>query len=158
MAVDKKVWWFIGGVLGLLGLSQIAKVSSLPTKVLIDLSYSWQGLSLVVTATIKNPVGQSIAVKYPFVKVAFQGNVIGSNNPSADMVVIPANGTQRIAIPIGFNLVNLLVSAPDVYYSYTQKTKVKLDIIVETGIQTALGVQEFTKTDTYSSIVGINGK
>lgn len=146
--MDKRILWGFGLIGGIYVISKLAKVAAVPSNILVDLSYGWEGLSLVVNANIKNPVGQSVTITKPFVTIKSAGNVVGSTDPSAELVQIPANGSVKIPIKIGFNLVQLALTSPDFYNAIVKKQPLTLEIKLVSGLQTPIGIQEFGKTET----------
>ena len=85
-------------------LARIAKSIVIITRSDFDKS----SIQYVVHISFKNPVSQSIRVKYPFVKLSYQGTTLASSVPSNQVITIPANGTVEATLRIDFDKEKLL--------------------------------------------------
>ena len=108
-----------------------------------------QRLEYVVNATVKNPVSQAITIKYPFVRLAYQGTVVASSQPKADKVRIPANGQVSFQLRIGFDRQQVIRMAPGVATILLSGGKVELDAATLTGLVTPFSVIEFSKLQKF---------
>ena len=60
-------------------------------------SIKWDGLTIRIDVTLKNPTMSSLKIKYPFVKVLFKEKVIGTSKVMSQDITIPAHGEAKIS-------------------------------------------------------------
>lgn len=99
----------------------------------LDLS----GITIRVDAKIKNPSSGGLRIKYPFVKLSYKGNVIGSSQVIDKDITIATFGEVNIAaIIINIPLNDLFSVAMDLLKA---GTGVKIGIKIMTTVYTAFG-------------------
>ncbi len=57
---------------------------------------SWDGLTIKVDVQLKNPTKGSFSLKFPFVKIIYKGNTVGSSQVVDRDIKIPAYGEVMI--------------------------------------------------------------
>jgi hypothetical protein len=99
----------------------------------LDLS----GITVRVDAKIKNPTEGSLKIKYPFVKLSYKGDTVGSSQVINQNITIPKFGEANIeAIMITIPLLGLLSTGADLLKSIKSSTGVKIGVTVITTIYT----------------------
>lgn len=134
-----------GGATWAIRLNRIAKEVVIITRSDFDKA----NFQYIVHVSIKNPVSQSIRVKYPFVRLNYQDKVIASSVPSNQVLTIPANGTSETTLRIAFDRDKLLSAAPSVATTLLAGGKVSLTATTLSGLVTLLGTTEFSKAETW---------
>ena len=135
----------VGGVTWLNRLGQIAKQIVVEQRS----DFDRKRMEYIVNATVKNPVSQAITVKYPFVRLAYQGTVVASSQPKADKVRIPANGQVSFQLRIGFDREQVIRMAPGIATLLLAGGKVELDAVTLSGLITPVSTIEFSKTQKF---------
>ncbi|MDO9185882.1 MAG: hypothetical protein Q7W13_07715 [Bacteroidia bacterium] len=99
----------------------------------LDLS----GITVRIDAKIKNPTEGSLKIKYPFVKLSYKGDTVGSSQAINQNITIPEFGEANIeAIMIHIPLIGLLSVAIDLANSIKSGAGVKIGIKIITTIYT----------------------
>lgn len=99
----------------------------------LDLS----GITVRIDAKIKNPTEGSLKIKYPFVKLSYKGDTVGSSQVINQNITIPEFGEANIeAIMIHIPLIGLLSVAIDLANSIKSGAGVKIGIKIITTIYT----------------------
>jgi hypothetical protein len=57
---------------------------------------TWNAITIKVNVLLKNPTKGSFAIRYPFVKIDYKGNTLGSSQAVAKQIKIPAYGEAII--------------------------------------------------------------
>ena len=97
------------------------------------------GITIRVDAKIKNPTEGSLKIKYPFVKLSYKGDTVGSSQVVNQDITIPKFGEANIeAIMITIPLLGLLSAGVDLLTSIKSATGVKIGITIITTIYTAI--------------------
>ena len=97
------------------------------------------GITIRVDAKIKNPTEGSLKIKYPFVKLAYKGETVGSSQVVNQDITIPKFGEANIeAIMIKIPLMGLLSAGLDLLTSLKSGAGVKIGITIITTIYTAI--------------------
>ena len=108
----------------------------------IDLS----AVTIRVDLQVKNPTRTSLNIKYPFVRLSYQDNSIGSSQAVDQDIVLPANGEAQIEnILISIPMLNLLSSAGKVLTALQNKETVQLQIDTLTSIDLKIKKVPFSK-------------
>jgi hypothetical protein len=101
----------------------------------LDLS----GITIRVDAKIKNPTEGSLKIKYPFVKLSYKGDTIGSSQSIDQDITIPKFGEANIdAIMINIPLTGIFSLAMDLLKALKSGTGVKIGVKIMTTIYTPL--------------------
>lgn len=99
--------------------------------------FDLSGMTVRVDAKIKNPTEGSLKIKYPFVKLSFKGNTVGSSQAINQDITIPKFGEVNIeAIMINIPIMNIVTVAFDMGKSIKSGTGVKIGIKIITTIYT----------------------
>jgi len=99
--------------------------------------FDLSGMTVRVDAKIKNPTEGSLKIKYPFVKLSFKGNTVGSSQAVNQDITIPKFGEVNIeAIMINIPIMNIVTVAFDMGKSIKSGTGVKIGIKIITTIYT----------------------
>jgi hypothetical protein len=97
------------------------------------------GITIRVDAKIKNPTEGSLKIKYPFVKLSYKGETVGSSQVVNQDITIPKFGEANIeAIMIKIPLMGLLSAGLDLLTSLKSGAGVKIGITIITTIYTAI--------------------
>lgn len=97
------------------------------------------GITIRVDAKIKNPTEGSLKIKYPFVKLSYKGDTVGSSQVVNQDITIPKFGEANIeAIMIKIPLMGLLSAGLDLLTSLKSGAGVKIGITIITTIYTAI--------------------
>lgn len=102
-------------------------------------SIGWDGLVIRVDVLMKNPTKGSFSIKFPFVKIAYKGNTIGSSQAIDKDINIPAYGEAVIdkilvQVPVSsvfsvvFTLIKALYNKEAVKLTVTTMTTVNIQI------------------------------
>ena len=103
----------------------------------------------LVAVTIKNPVSESIRIKYPSVRLSCGGSVISSSDPKPDVITIPANGKVTFNLETELNWLQLALTLPSVGLAYKAGKGVALDMVVYSGLVTSLGTAEWSRPSVW---------
>jgi len=109
------------------------------------------GITIRVDAKIKNPTEGSLKIKYPFVKLSYKGETVGSSQVVNQDITIPKFGEANIeAIMIKIPLMGLLSAGLDLLTSLKSGAGVKIGITIITTIYTAISSfpYEYTQEQT----------
>jgi hypothetical protein len=109
-------------------------------------SIGWDGIIIRVDVLMKNPTKGSFSIKFPFVKIAYKNETIGSSQAIDKDIKIPAYGEALIdkilvQVPVSsvFSLVFTLIK------SLYNKETVTLTVTTMTTINIGLAKIPFTK-------------
>ena len=101
------------------------------------LSLKISGLMVRINAKIKNPTDGTLKIKYPFVKLAYKGDTVGSSQVINQDITIPKYGEANIeGIMINIPLTGIFSVAMDLLKSLKTGAGVKVMIKVVTTIYT----------------------
>ena len=113
--------------------SLAARLVSVPSAKIhkVDLS----GLTIRVDVQLKNPTLMGFKMQYPFIKMQYAGDTIGSSSPVNKTISIPPNGEAKIeAIYFNFPLRSMLTLIKSLLVAQQSGSAVKLDIVTESTI------------------------
>ena len=100
-------------------------------------SLKLSGITLRVDTKIKNPTGGTLKIKYPFVKLTYKGDTIGSSQVIDQDITIPKYGEANIeSIMINIPLIGIFSSAMDLLHSLKAGEGVKIGIKIITTVYT----------------------
>lgn len=120
----------------LLKMSRTSASIETETKVKIH-KLDLTGITVRVDAKIKNPTEGSLKIKYPFVKLSYKGDTIGSSQSINQDITIPKFGEANIeAIMINIPLMGLFSVGMDLLKSIKSGTGVKIGVKIITTIYT----------------------
>ena len=69
---------------------------------------SWDGITIRIDLLMKNPTKGSFSIKFPFVKLTYKDNVVGSSQVVNKDIKIPAFGEARIEkIPVNIPILSI---------------------------------------------------
>lgn len=95
------------------------------------------GITVRVDAKIKNPTESSLRIKYPFVKLSYKGDTVGSSQVVNQDITIPKFGEANIeAIMINIPLLGIFSVAMDLLKSIKSGAGVKMGVKIITTIYT----------------------
>jgi hypothetical protein len=101
------------------------------------LSLKLTGLSVRINAKIKNPTNGSLRIKYPFVKLLFKGETLGSSQAIDKDITIPKFGEANIdGIIINIPLTGIFSIAMDLLKALKTNEGVKVHVKVITTVFT----------------------
>ncbi len=125
-----------GGYLLKLGMST-ANIQT-ETKAQIH-KFDLSGITIRVDAKIKNPIQGTLKIKYPFIKLSYKGEVIGSSQSINQDIIIPKYGEANIqAIMINIPLTGLYSLAMDLLKSIKNGAGIKIGIKTITTVFTPI--------------------
>jgi hypothetical protein len=136
-----------GAGLGLayyLKMQRLSKELEITTKVSIW-KVQLMGLVLRVDVQLKNPSGGSVSIKYPFVKMQYNGQTFATSEVRSDNFPVPAYGQIQldpIYISIGF--LSLATSLPDLIAEYRKTGKITVQVQTITTLNSLF---PYTKSD-----------
>ncbi len=85
------------------------------------------GLTLRIDIMMKNPSGGSVKVKYPFVKLQYQGNTFASSEVKNQDFELPKYGQKQIdPIFISLGFISLATNVPALLKEYRASGKIKI--------------------------------
>lgn len=97
------------------------------------LSLKLSGITIRIDAKIKNPSDGSLKIKYPFVKVIYKGETLGSSQAIDKNITIPAFGEANVeGIIINIPLSGIFSIGMDLLKSLKTKEGVKVTVKVIT--------------------------
>lgn len=149
MIKGKHVLFGILGAAGLAGgaylinLSRLSAELEVVSKAAIH-KVTLNGLTIRIDATLKNPTGGSISVKYPFVKLLYSDTTLGSSevrNQNFDLAKFAEQTLDPIYINLSF--MSLASSAPSLLKEY--RSTGKFDLILKI-VSTLNDTIPFSKT------------
>ena len=108
----------------------------------------FNGLYIRIDIQLKNPSRSSFKLKYPFIKLSYKGNSIGSSQVVNDEIVLPAFGEAQISnVLVRIPFLNLFSSAGKVFTAINAGETVELEITTLTTIDIGIKKLPFKKTD-----------
>lgn len=150
MIKSKHFLWGALGIVGLAGsayflkLGRLSKELEVVTKGLIH-KVTLTGLTLRIDVTLKNPSSGSINVKYPFVKLLYGENTLGSSEVKNKDFSIPQFGEvtlEPIYLTLGF--LSMATSAAGLLKNYRSSGKITLTVRTVTTLN---GNVPFSKSE-----------
>lgn len=137
----------VGLVVGgsyLYNLNRLSSELEVVTKAIIH-KVTLGGIILRVDVTLKNPTGGSIKVKYPFVKMLYNGSTFASSEVKDTDYEIPKFG-EKVLEPIFINLsfFSLATSVPGLLKEYRSTGKATIEVKTITTINNQFA---YSKTD-----------
>ncbi len=161
MAVLKKILigtgigaGIVGGFFGIRKLIRYSKSmtdleTQLETVVTAQIfSLKLDGLTIKVDATLKNPTGGTLKMKFPFVKVLYNEDTLGTSKVIDQDVVLPAYGEAQFNdIMINIPVMGLFSLTGAVVDLLVKKQAVPVFVIVRTTLD--LGWKTLAKEDTH---------
>ena len=101
------------------------------------LSLKLSGITIRVDAKIKNPSDVSLKIKYPFMKIIYKGETLGSSQAIDKDITIPAFGEANVeGIIINIPLSGIFSIGMDLLKSLKTKEGVKVIVKVITTVYT----------------------
>lgn len=101
------------------------------------ISLKVSGLKVRINAKIKNPTDGTLKIKYPFLKLIFKGETLGSSQAIDKDITIPKFGEVNIdGIIINIPLTGIFSIAMDLITALKTKQDVKVSVKVITTIYT----------------------
>ena len=99
--------------------------------------FDLSGITIRVDAKIKNPTDGSLKIKYPFVKLSYKGDTIGSSQSIDQDITISKFGEANIeAIMINIPLTGIFSVAMDLLKALKSGMGVKIGVKIMTTIYT----------------------
>lgn len=140
-----------GGLIGVGLISIVAKTADIPANLVITANPSLEGGNAVIKYSIKNPIGQSVRIVDPFVKISYGSTVLASSSPSGNILTIPANGMATGVIKLGFDILSALASVPSLVTTILSGGSAALTLTTISGIVTGIGTTTVDKTQTWNA-------
>ena len=101
-------------------------------------SLKLSGITIRVDAKLKNPTKGTLKIKYPFVKLSYKGDTVGSSQVINQDITIPSYGEANIeGVMINIPLTGIFSVAMDLLKSLKTGAGVKVGIKVITTIYTS---------------------
>ncbi|PWV45939.1 hypothetical protein [Chitinophaga sp. S165] len=98
-------------------------------------SLSWTALTLRVDALLKNPTRASFKVKFPYIRVTYDGSLLGSSQVINKDIQIPSFGQVVIdSMMVELPVISIASSAYSIIKTLFDKKSVKLSATVITTI------------------------
>lgn len=108
----------------------------------------FNGVTIRVDVQVKNPTRSSFKLKYPFIKLSYKQDSIGSSQVVNQDIVLPAFGEAQIEnILIKIPLLNLFTSAGKIFTALNNNEAINLQIDTLTTIDIGIKKIPFTKTN-----------
>ena len=107
------------------------------------------GLYIRIDLQLKNPTRSTFKIKYPFVKLSYQGTSVGSSQVVNQDITLPPFGEAQIsAIMVRIPILNIFSSAGKLLSAVKNNETIQMDVTTISTID--IGVQKipYTKTDT----------
>jgi len=145
--------WFIlgaGVVGGAVYLSRLNKFSQNLESVLAARIHKigLNGITVAVNAQLKNPTKTGIKMKFPFVKIMYNGNTLATSQTVNQDIEVPRFGEALVEdIMITLNYSSLLLNAMEVYKSLQEKKPIIVQAKIMTYIYTLAGLQPYERTE-----------
>lgn len=107
------------------------------------------GIFIRMDIRFKNPDGGSFKIKYPYVRINFEGESIGSSQAVDKDIQIPAYGEAVVnGIMIQIPITNILTTGYKIYKNIIEGKSVKLEALTHTTIMVGFQTIPYdTKTD-----------
>lgn len=139
----------LAGASWLLRLNKTAvNLEVVPTAKIHKLDFS--GVSIRVDLQLKNPTRSSFKLKYPFIKLSYKGDSIGSSQVVNQDIVLPAFGEAQIEnVLIKIPMLNLFTSAGKVFTAINNNEAIQLEITTITSIDVGIKKIPFIKSNYF---------
>ncbi len=109
------------------------------------------GLYIRIDIQLKNPTRSSFKIKYPFIKLSYKGESIGSSQVVNEDIVLPSFGEAQISnVLIRIPLLNIFTSAGKIFTAITANESVQLEIDTLTTIDIGIKKVPYKKTNKIS--------
>lgn len=106
------------------------------------------GITIRIDATLKNPTNGTLTIKYPFVKLAYNGNIIGTSKVIDQDIVLPKHGEANIeAIMINIPVLGMLSLGMGLYEIFAAKKDVEVNVVTVSTIDLGWRKMPYEKTD-----------
>lgn len=137
----------IGGVVYFSKLSRTnANLEVIPSAMIHKLNLT--GMHIKMDVRLKNPEAGSFKIKFPFIKLVYDGSTIGSSQSIDKDILLPAYGEAVInGIMIQIPLLGILSTAFKIYQSLIKGTEIKLTATTITTIDLGWKMLPFEKND-----------
>ncbi len=137
----------IGGVVYFNKLSRTtANLEVIPSAMIHKLNLT--GMHIKMDVRLKNPDGGSFKIKFPFIKLVYEGTTIGSSQAVDKYIDLPAYGEAVInGIMIQIPLLGILSTAFKIYQALIKGTEIKLTATTITSIDLGWKKLPFEKDD-----------
>lgn len=137
----------IGGVVYFNKLSRTtANLEVIPSAMIHKLNLT--GMHIKMDVRLKNPDGGSFKIKFPYIKLVYEGTTIGSSQSVDKYIDLPAYGEAVInGIMIQIPLLGILSTAFKIYQALIKGTEIKLTATTITTIDLGWKKLPFEKDD-----------
>lgn len=106
------------------------------------------GLTIKMDVRLKNPDGASFKIKFPFIKLVYQGVTLGSSQAIDNDISLPAYGEVVInGIMIQIPLLSIISTAYKMYQSLQKGGEIKLTATTITTLDLGWNKIPFEKND-----------
>ena len=117
-----------------------------PTAKIHQLAFN--GVTIRVDIQLKNPTRSSFKLKYPFIKLRYKDESIGSSQVVNQDIVLPAFGEAQIEnVLIKIPLLNLFTSSGKVFTAINNNELIQIQIDILTTIDIGIKKLPFTKSE-----------
>lgn len=121
-----------------------ASLEVVPTLMLHKVDFT--GIYLRADVLLKNPENGKLTLNYPFIRLLYQGNSIGSSQAKKEAIVIePLSETTIKGILFHIPLFSLLSTSAKLIQAVKEKKAIQLDTEIITSLKTATGNLSFKK-------------
>ena len=109
-------------------------------------SLKLSGITVRVDAKLKNPTDGTLKIKYPFVKLAYKGDTVGSSQVINQNITIPSFGEVNIErIMINIPLTEIFSSAMNFFKALKTNEEVKITVKIISTIYTPFSSLPYEK-------------
>jgi hypothetical protein len=106
------------------------------------------GLTVRIDVVLKNPTGSSLKLKFPFVKLLYQGKVIGTSKVIDKDITLPKNGEAKVSgIMVTMPATGLLSLGGGLLSVLTKKQPAPISVKTITTIDLGWKKVPYEKTD-----------
>ncbi|MES2386499.1 MAG: hypothetical protein V4543_00750 [Bacteroidota bacterium] len=151
----KWIAWVAGGAIVIGGATYLTRLARQATQIDIKTlpDFDKSKKQVLVNLTFTNPVSQSVKIKYPYLKLEYEGRTVATSQPKDEVITIPANGTATAQLRLDLDPVKIGISALATMISIlTGGNKVKLTATTYSGLITPVGTTEFSKSEDWNLV------
>ncbi len=136
-----------GGVIA--GYSFYAKMKKTQAELVVvpDASIhavNWDGIIIRIDLLLKNPTKGSFFIKYPFVKLTYKGNTVGSSEAKDTDIKMPAFGQAKVEkLLVSIPILSIFSVSSSILKAIRNKEKVMITATMMTTIDLGLATIPF---------------
>jgi len=113
----------------------------------------FDGITTAINAQLKNPTKTGVTIKFPFVKIMYNGKTLATSQSVNQDVKIPQFGEALVSdIMVKLPYSALLLNAAELYNNIREQKPIVIQAKVTTYIKTLAGLQPYESTQNITLV------